>query len=55
MIFQVISPWIKYRTILTCISDHIVTLLSNHVIYLRGKDEKELDLKMNKKTLLVFL
>ena len=39
----------QVSSILTCISDHIVTLLSNHVIYLRGKDEKELDLKMNKK------
>ncbi len=39
----------QVSSILTYISDHIVTLLSNHVIYLRGKDEKELDLKMNKK------
>ncbi len=30
----------QVSTILTSISDHIVTLLSNHVIYLRRKDEK---------------
>ena len=30
----------QVSNILTCISDHIVTLLSNHVIYLRRKDEK---------------
>ena len=35
--------------ILTYISDHIVTLLSNHVIYSNSKDAKISDLKMNKK------